>query len=84
MTFGRLVWLVTPVEERTFSKLWAPARWITLFFICFDLLSFVLQAIGLATSSIVLLVGLIYTTAMSHHFLYYLRPTTPRWPQMET
>ena len=45
MTFGRLVWWVTPEAERRFQTLWVPARWITLVFVSFDLGSYVVLLI---------------------------------------
>lgn len=41
MTFGRLVWWVTPEAERQLQTLWVPARWIVLVFVSFDLGSYV-------------------------------------------
>ncbi len=48
MSFGRLVWWVTPSHHRGFKTLWVPARWITPLFVSFDLGSFFVQFIGLA------------------------------------
>lgn len=43
MTFGRLVWYLTPSDRRTFSTLWVPARWITPIFVSFDMFAFLIQ-----------------------------------------
>ncbi|KAF2651334.1 RTA1-domain-containing protein, partial [Lophiostoma macrostomum CBS 122681] len=45
-TFGRIVWWVAPVTERSFRVLWCPPRFITIFFVAFDLGSFFIQLIG--------------------------------------
>ena len=46
MTFGRIIYWVTPVAHRGFKNIWAPVRFVALFFITFDMLSFFIQIIG--------------------------------------
>ena len=46
MTFGRIVFWVTPEEKRTFRYTWVPARWITTFFVSWDMAGFVISCIG--------------------------------------
>lgn len=46
MTFGRMVWWVTPVEKRTLWTLWCPPRFLTAIFVLFDLGSFFVQFLG--------------------------------------
>ena len=46
MTFGRIVYWATPENRRSVRYLWIPARYITLFFVSFDILSFLVKAIG--------------------------------------
>lgn len=46
MTFGRIVWLVTPTADRNFRTLWVPPRFLTPFFVAFDLGSFLIQLLG--------------------------------------
>lgn len=49
LIFGRLVWWVTPSERQNFRTLWCSPRFITLFFILFDLGSFLVQLWGFST-----------------------------------
>jgi hypothetical protein len=44
--FGRIVFWVMPPEARTMKNLWVPARFVTLIFVAFDVLSILLQAIA--------------------------------------
>jgi hypothetical protein len=45
-TFGRIVWWVTPPKSLRFSVLWCPTRFVTPFFVLFDLSSFFIQLLG--------------------------------------
>ena len=47
MTFGRIIYWVTPESRRGFRHLWIPARFIALFFIVCDVISFCLQGLAL-------------------------------------
>ena len=47
MTFGRLIYWVTPENRRGFRQVWVPARFITLIFVFLDSLSFCVQCIGI-------------------------------------
>lgn len=47
MTFGRIVWYITPADRRTFSTLWVPVRWITPLFVTFDMFAFLIQLGGI-------------------------------------
>ena len=47
MTFGRIIYWVTPVSHRGFKKIWVPVRFVALLFITFDMLSFFIQCIGI-------------------------------------
>ena len=46
MTFGRIIYWATPENRRSFRYLWVPARYVTLVFTTLDILSFLIQAIG--------------------------------------
>lgn len=46
VVFGRIVFLVVPPANRSIRLLWAPARWLTPIFVCFDILSLFLQTVG--------------------------------------
>jgi hypothetical protein len=46
VVFGRLVFHVVPAHARTLRLLWVPARFVTPFFVGFDILSLFLQLIG--------------------------------------
>lgn len=59
MTFGRIVWYITPCDRRTFSTLWVPARWITPLFVVFDMFAFLIQLAGISD------VGSAYTSNKS-------------------
>lgn len=48
MTFGRLVWWVTPNERLNVRTLWCPPRWITPIFVAFDLITFSIQLAGVS------------------------------------
>lgn len=47
MTFGRLIYWVTPENRRGFRQVWVPARFITIIFTSLDMLSFSIQCIGI-------------------------------------
>ncbi|MCJ1255117.1 hypothetical protein MMC24_002933 [Lignoscripta atroalba] len=47
MIFGRIIYWVTPESRRGFRHLWVPARFIAIFFIFWDVLSFVIQCLAL-------------------------------------
>jgi hypothetical protein len=47
MTFGRIIYYVTPENRRGFRQIWFPARFITVSFIFLDTLSFCIQCIGI-------------------------------------
>ena len=47
MTFGRIIYWVTPESHRTVRHIWVPARFVTIFFITWDILSFFVQCIGI-------------------------------------
>ena len=47
MTFGRLVHFVTPPSALTARRLWVPPRRTTLIFVLFDVVSFLIQFLGL-------------------------------------
>ncbi|MCJ1476129.1 hypothetical protein MMC13_004794 [Lambiella insularis] len=47
MTFGRIIYWVTPENRRGFRQVWIPARFVTMIFICLDMLSFTIQCIGI-------------------------------------
>jgi succinate dehydrogenase/fumarate reductase cytochrome b subunit len=49
MAFGRLVYWVTPESYRSMRYLWVPVRWITTIFVTFDIISFLIQFLGLAS-----------------------------------
>jgi hypothetical protein len=44
--FGRIVFYLVPRRDRTFRLLWAPARWLTLIFVAFDIFALLLQLAG--------------------------------------
>jgi hypothetical protein len=46
MTFGRIVFWVSPEEKRTFRYTWVPARWITTTFVALDFVGFTISSIG--------------------------------------
>ena len=46
MTFGRMVYWVTPETKRTFRNIWAPARFVALIFTFLDAFSFFIQCLG--------------------------------------
>ena len=46
MTFGRMVYWVTPESKRIFRYIWAPARYVTLIFTFLDAFSFFIQCLG--------------------------------------
>jgi RTA1 like protein len=48
MTFGRLIWYTTPLDKLKFRTLWCPPRFITPIFVTFDLLSFLVQLLGVS------------------------------------
>ena len=48
LIFGRLVWWVTPSERQNFRTLWCSPRFVTLFFILFNLGSFLVQLWGIS------------------------------------
>ncbi|KAI9671240.1 MAG: hypothetical protein M1829_004647 [Trizodia sp. TS-e1964] len=48
MAIGRLLYWVTPVQCRDFRHLWVPARFIAPIFITFDVISFLIQFLGVA------------------------------------
>ena len=47
MTFGRIIYWVTPETHRGFKHLWLPARFLALFFIFWDIVSFCIQVLAL-------------------------------------
>ena len=47
MTFGRIVYWVSPEEKRSFKYTWVPARWITTTFISLDILGFIISCAGI-------------------------------------
>lgn len=49
VTFGRLVWYITPQPHRNSKHLWVPPRLITPIFVAFDLFAFLVQFLGVAT-----------------------------------
>ena len=55
-TFGRVLWWVTPRESHNFQNLWCLGRWVTPFFVCFDLGSFFIQLLGAGA------LGTVYTS----------------------
>jgi hypothetical protein len=46
MTFGRLVWWITPIEKLNPRTLWYPPLWITPVFLPLHLLVFFIQLTG--------------------------------------
>jgi len=44
--FSRVVWFSCPTHALNFKTLWCFPRWITANFVCFDLLSFLVQLVG--------------------------------------
>ena len=46
MTFGRIIYYVTPENRRGFRQIWVPARFITILFMFLDALSFCVQCIA--------------------------------------
>ena len=46
MTFGRIVYWVSPEDKRTFRYTWVPARWITTTFISLDVIGFIISCAG--------------------------------------
>lgn len=46
MTFGRIVWCITPPSERRFERLWVAPRWITPVFVASDITAFLIQLLG--------------------------------------
>lgn len=51
MTFGRIMWYVTPSDRRSFRSLWLPARWVAPLFVLFDMGAFVIQFLGVAAAA---------------------------------
>ncbi|KAF2689013.1 RTA1-domain-containing protein [Lentithecium fluviatile CBS 122367] len=51
VVFGRIVWWVTPTERRNFRTLWCPPRYVSLFFIAFDIGSFCIQFMGASAAA---------------------------------
>ncbi|MCJ1416414.1 hypothetical protein MMC32_002749 [Xylographa parallela] len=47
MSFGRIIYWVTPENRRGFRQIWVPARFITIIFTTLDMLSFSVQCIGI-------------------------------------
>lgn len=48
MTFGRLVWYISPHKKLNFRSLWIPPRWITPIFVTFDVVTFLIQFFGIS------------------------------------
>ena len=46
MTFGRIVYLVTPENRRGIGQTWVPIRHVTTIFVALDFFTFVIQCIG--------------------------------------
>lgn len=46
MAFGRIVLWVVPARFKSFRHLWIPVRWLTPFFVGFDVLGFLVQVAG--------------------------------------
>lgn len=46
MTFGRIIYWVTPEDRRGFRHVWFPARFVTMFFVFWDGMAFSIQGIG--------------------------------------
>ncbi|KAF2022237.1 RTA1-domain-containing protein [Aaosphaeria arxii CBS 175.79] len=46
VTFGRIVWLVAPRDERNFKTLWFPPRFVSIIFVLFDIGAFLIQLSG--------------------------------------
>ncbi|KAL4980442.1 RTA1 like protein-domain-containing protein [Aspergillus desertorum] len=44
--FGRIIFLVVPKDQRTFTVCWVPPRWITPIFVGFDIGALMLQLVG--------------------------------------
>ena len=46
MTFGRIIFWVAPDDKRSARYTWVPARFLTIFFVTWDMLGFVISCIG--------------------------------------
>ncbi|KAI0122202.1 RTA1 like protein [Daldinia grandis] len=51
VVFGRIVFHVVPVQERTTRLLWIPPRWVTPIFVTFDVISLLVQLVGAVSVS---------------------------------
>ena len=47
MTYGRIIYWVSPQEKRTLHYTWAPVKWITTIFVSLDLAAFFISCIGI-------------------------------------
>ena len=47
MAFGRIIYWVTPESHRGFRHTWVPTRFVAIFFIFWDCLSFFIQCVGI-------------------------------------
>ena len=51
MTFGRILWYVTPSNQRNFRTLWLPAGWVAPLFVLLDMGAFFIQFLGVAAAA---------------------------------
>ena len=47
MTYGRIIYWVTPKDKRTIRYTWVPTRWVTTTFVSLDFLAFAICCIGI-------------------------------------
>ena len=47
MTYGRIIYWVSPQEKRTVRYTWVPVRWVTTVFVSLDLAAFAISCIGI-------------------------------------